>query len=385
MRILYCAIDQVVPGTNGGSVHVRAVAEGLAALGHDVHVLVSPGDAPFPCDGVRWIPMSPPLHAHQLRWARARAVRRLAEQLRPDVVMERYYNFAGEGIGAGSAVGATTVLEVNAPVIDHPGSAKATLDRALILRPMKRWRERICESADLIVTPSRSILPPATPTAKLVLLEWGADTDRFRPDARGPVPFARPEGTIAIFAGAFRRWHGAIHLVRAIRVMRERHHHGISAILVGDGPELTNVRTAARGLDNVSFTGAVPHEQMPAALAAADVGVAPFDVTAHKPLALGFYWSPLKIFEYMAAGLPIVAPAIERIASLVSHNREGILYKPATPEALADALHRLHASGLRERLGRAARERAVRDYSWRAHCEALAAAILRVRRAPDTS
>ena len=47
---------------------------------------------------------------------------------------------------------------------------------------------------------------------------------------------------------------------------------------------------------------------MPACLAAADIGVAPFDVAAHAPLALGFYWSPLKIFEYMAAGLPVVAP-----------------------------------------------------------------------------
>ena len=43
MRILYCAIDQTVPGTTGGSVHVTAVAEGLAALGHEVHVLVTPG------------------------------------------------------------------------------------------------------------------------------------------------------------------------------------------------------------------------------------------------------------------------------------------------------------------------------------------------------
>ena len=35
---------------------------------------------------------------------------------------------------------------------------------------------------------------------------------------------------------------------------------------------------------------------MPACLAAADIGVAPFDLDAHKPLTLGFYWSPLKIF-----------------------------------------------------------------------------------------
>ena len=55
MRILYAAIDQTVPGTVGGSVHVTAVAEGLAELGHEVQVLVAPGDGMFPAiRGVRW-------------------------------------------------------------------------------------------------------------------------------------------------------------------------------------------------------------------------------------------------------------------------------------------------------------------------------------------
>ena len=62
VKILYCAIDQTVPGTKGGSVHVTAVAEGLAALGHEVHVLVTPGDGPMPgASGVHWIAMPPPL------------------------------------------------------------------------------------------------------------------------------------------------------------------------------------------------------------------------------------------------------------------------------------------------------------------------------------
>ena len=41
---------------------------------------------------------------------------------------------------------------------------------------------------------------------------------------------------------------------------------------------------------------------LPACLAAADIGVAPFDTAAHAPLSLAFYWSPLKVFEYMAGG-----------------------------------------------------------------------------------
>ncbi len=382
MKILYCAIDQTVPGTRGGSVHVTAVAEGLAALGHEVHVLVTPG-GPFPPGPVRWAAMAPPLGRKELRWARSRAVTALAVRLRPDAVIERYYNFGGEGISAARRVGAAGVLEVNAPVIDHPGSGKARLDRLLVVQPMRRWRERICRESDLIVTPSAAILPDGTPASKVVELEWGADTDRFHPGATGPVPFARPDGLLAVFAGAFRSWHGAIHLARAIGDLRRRGRRDIGAVFIGDGPELPRVRAAAAGLERVVFTGAVAHDRMPACLAAADVGVAPFDLEQHAPLALGFYWSPLKVFEYMAAGLPVVVPRVARIPDLVGQDREGWLYDPGHPGALADALERLADPVLRQRLGAAARDRAVREYSWTAHCATLDAAIRRVR--PEAS
>ena len=371
LRILYSAIDQTVPGTRGGSVHVTAVAEGLAALGHQMHVLVGQGDGPFPGGSIHWMPMRPPLGASQLRWARSRAVKRIALQIRPDVIMERYYNFGGEAILHARALNARAVLEVNAPVVDYPGSPKLLLDRALLVRPMQRWRERLCAAADLIVTPSAAILPANTPGGRVLEVEWGADTTRFHPGAAGPLPFTPPPGVVAVFAGAFRSWHGAIQLARAMRRLRARGRHDISALFIGDGPELPAVRREAAGLANVVFTGAVPHERMPAALAAAHVGVAPFDLAAHAPLALGFYWSPLKIFEYMAAGLPVVAPAVARIPHLVADGREGLLYDPASPDGLAAALEQLADAPLRQALGAAARARAVREYSWTAHCRAL--------------
>lgn len=375
MRILYCAIDQTVPGVKGGSVHVTAVAEGLAALGHDVHVLASPGDGPFPAGAVQWIAMTPPFGAKELRLVRTAQVRRLVAALEPDVVIERYYNFGGEGIMAARAANAKTVLEVNAPVIDHPGSAKALLDRALLAQPMRRWREHLVRRADLIVTPSAAILPPGTPDRKIVRLEWGADTDRFRPHRPATPAFERTAGTMAVFAGAFRSWHGAINLVRAVRGLQEGGRADIGAVLIGDGPERGAAQDEARGLARVIFTGAVPHAAMPAYLASADIGVAPFEVGAHGPLALGFFWSPLKMFEYMASGLPVVAPAVDRIPSLVSHEREGLLYHPARPGALGAALERLADPALRQAMGEAARARAVREYSWKAHCEALVRAI----------
>ncbi len=377
MRILYSAIDQVVPAPHGGSVHVTSVAEGLSALGHEVHVLASPAPtAPFPPSEVVWWPMSPPLGDRRLRLLRAPDVKRRARALKPDAIIERYYNFGGEGMLAAREIGAVAVLEVNAPVVDPPGSIKPWIDRMLVVQPLRRWRDWQCRAADLIVTPSASILPADVPPPRVLETEWGADTDRFHPGARGNVPFSRQQGdTVAIFVSAFRAWHGAIHLVEAIRQLRARGRRDIKAVLIGDGPELSRVRHAAEGLEGVTLTGALPHRDLPASLAAADIGVAPFDIAAHAPLRWEFYWSPLKIFEYMASGLPVIAPRIERLTRIFRDGREGIFYDPAEPGSLALALERLADPSVRSSLGAAARDRAVDRFSWRSHCQALDRAI----------
>jgi glycosyltransferase involved in cell wall biosynthesis len=107
------------------------------------------------------------------------------------------------------------------------------------------------------------------------------------------------------------------------------------------------------------------------------MGVAPFDVAAHAPLSLDFYWSPLKVFEYMASGLPVVAPGIPRLRQIVADSREGLLYEPGSTDGLAGALERLTDSALRKSLGAAARERVVRDFSWDMHCRKLDEALRR--------
>lgn len=371
MRIFYAALDQIVPGTVGGSVHVQAVAEGLAALGHQVHVATSPGGT-WPSGPVHWHALSPPLKLPMLRWMRADAVAALARDARADVIMERYYNFGGEGILAARRLDVPGVLEVNAPIADYPGSPKALLDRALLAQPLRRWRDRLCRATDLFVTPHAAILPGWVDRNRILEIEWGADTDLFTPEARGPLAYAAdPSRVTAVFAGAFRSWHGAVQLSAAVSRLRAAGDPRFGAVLIGDGPERAAAENAARDVPGVVFTGALPHAQLPANLAAADIGVAPFDPSRHRALRLGFYWSPLKIFEYMASGLPVVAPALPRLRALVEDGREGLLYDPAAPRGLDDALVALADRARRERLGAAARARVVRDFSWRSHCAAL--------------
>ena len=371
MRLLYVAIDQQVPGALGGSVHVEAVAVGLARLGHEVHVATQPGPTPAPA-GVAWHAMGPPAGQRILRFARAGAVSALARRLKAALIIERYYNFGGEGVVAARRLGLPAVLEVNAPIIDFPASRKALVDRLLLVQPMKRWRDQLCRLTNLFVTPTAEILPPWVDRRRVLEIEWGADIAAFKPDAAGRPRFTRdPTRILCVFAGAFRSWHGTVHLSAALARLHAAGDDRFGGVFIGDGPERAAVEQAVRNVPGVTFTGAIPHSDLPASLAAADIGVAPFDAARHAPLQLGFYWSPLKVFEYMAAGLPVVAPALPRLARLVEHGREGLLYDPKDPRALDGALVALADPALRRRLGAAARERVVRDFSWDAHCRAL--------------
>jgi glycosyltransferase involved in cell wall biosynthesis len=380
MRLLYVALDQRVPGTVGGSVHVQAVAQGLAALGHEVHVATRPAGA-WPPGRVTWHRMAAPLGRRELRWSRTAAVARLARRIGADVVIERYHNFGGEGVFAAARLGLPAVLEVNAPVIDYPGSGKARLDRALLVEPMRRWRDRICRHVSLFVTTSAEILPPWIDRARVLEAEWGADVERFHPAVTGPLPYQRVDGrALCVFAGAFRSWHGVVQLSAALSRLHAAGDERFGAVFIGDGPERPAALRAARDVPGITFTGALPHAELPAALAAADIGVAPFDPAKHAPLQLGFYWSPLKIFEYMAVGLPVVAPALPRLRRLIEHEREGLLYDPADPRGLDRALTALADPAVRRRMGAAARQRVVRDFSWAAHCAALDARLTRLAR-----
>jgi glycosyltransferase involved in cell wall biosynthesis len=377
MRLLYVASDQVVPGRTGGSVHVLEVARGLRARGHEVHAVVrrAPGSAAREEQGgVVWhrIDWTPPL-----RWFRFRAlpqVAALAAELRPDAVLERYYNFGGEGVRAAAARGLPSLLEVNSPAIDHPRSLKGLLDALLLVRPMRRYRERLCRSASALVSPLREIVPEFA-RAKTEVVTWGANVAAFHPDRRRDDQrraLGVPEGAVAaLFSGSFRPWHG-VHVVEAA-ARRLAPRADVYFVLVGGRERGEAVQYRGRRL------GSVAYEHMPDVAAACDVGLAPYDPARLRQLGLGFYWSPLKIFEYMASGLPTVTIARPPLDEIVRAGQEALHVRAGDPDDLARAIAALADDPeLRFRLGTSARRRVVERYSWERHCEQLEGVLARI-------
>ena len=150
---------------------------------------------------------------------------------------------------------------------------------------------------------------------------------------------------------------------------------GFGAVFIGDGPERAAFAHASRGVPGVTFTGALPHATMPAAWRRPTSASRRSTSARIAPLSLGFYWSPLKIFEYMAVGLPVVAPALAGFRRSSSTGAKASLYDPAEPARPRPRRSRALADpALAPALGAAARARVVRDFSWAAHCAALEAA-----------
>jgi starch synthase len=385
MRVLYVAAAVEADGSTGGATHVAEVACGLRALGHRVAVVARTED-PAPRQRLSCgVPLQRTPWRKELALAGIGRVERVMRSFRPDVVMERYYNFAGAGVLLAHRRGVPVLLEVNAPMTDPAGSLKSRLDR-MLLGAMRRWALRQAMWSSAIVTPLQTTVPPEVPRDSLHELPWGANVGCFNPRQREEHPekvaATRREmglaagGPVAVFLGSFRHWHGVRHFALAARKLIEGG-SGLSFLAIGGGPELPGLEQEARGWalpdDRLVFAGSRPHDQVPELLAVADIGVAPFDVAAHEPLReYGFYWSPLKVFEYMAAGLPVVTIDIEPLNGIVREGREGLLYQSGNVDSLADALAELERNGERRReMGAAARRRVVERYSWRAHCEAL--------------
>jgi glycosyltransferase involved in cell wall biosynthesis len=176
-----------------------------------------------------------------------------------------------------------------------------------------------------------------------------------------------------VFLGSFRAWHGVLDFVRAGALLLAMG-RDCRFLLIGDGPERAAAeRLAAAWPGRFEFTGAVAYDAVPGLLSKAEIGVAPFNTAAHPALrAAGFFWSPLKVYEYMATGLPVVTADIQPLDQVIRDGREGALFHEGDVPGLAAAIARLldDPAAARE-MGRRARARVVERYSWERHCAEL--------------
>ena len=136
---------------------------------------------------------------------------------------------------------------------------------------------------------------------------------------------------------------------------------------LGTGPLWGEACRSARKagvLGVMQFAGAVPYEDVPTYLAQADVGLAPFTPSAFPALRLGWFWSPIKIFEYLAAGLAVVTIGIDELHALLPSS-VARFYTPGDVSGLADEIEGLAADrAALAQIGRHARSLAESRFTW---------------------
>jgi glycosyltransferase involved in cell wall biosynthesis len=200
---------------------------------------------------------------------------------------------------------------------------------------------------------------------KVVVIPNGVDVELFRP-RHDPGPIREEMGLdgapVITFVGGLQHWHGLDRLIDSLaKVLLEIPQ--VKLLLVGDGRARQAVEQQINELGigrAVIMTGLVPQVRVPEMLAAADIAVLPYPQLP-RPL----WFSPLKLYEYMAAGKAIVASRDGQIAQVIRHGHNGLLVDPGDVDGLAQAvIELLRDPTARERLGRNARQQAVERHSW---------------------
>jgi glycosyltransferase involved in cell wall biosynthesis len=397
VKILYLCPDLGIPilGRKGASVHVREL---VAAFGRARHSVVlaapllnkSPWEEPAELEAqLLHAPPAPdvvsafyglkafnetlgiedslPGELRRILYDQdlAAQLKRRFENHAPDFIYERASLYSTAGVLLARELERPLIVELNSPLSVEQATYRATGLGDLAARA-ESWALERADAVLAVSTPLRdyAISLGAEPD-RVHVLPNGVDPELFKPgepDLEVRKRWGLDDDPVLGFVGGLRPWHG-VEVLPALLDRLVSRYPGLRLVIVGDGPlrgELEHELRERRLARSAVLTGSLPHEEVAALIHQFDVALAPYSRPDHD-----FYFSPLKLFEYMACGVPVVAAALGQIEEVVRDGETGLLYPPGQQDALLAACERLLSDpDLRQRLGRMAAKEIHNHYTW---------------------
>ncbi len=300
-------------------------------------------------------------------------IRRALRGTGASFLYERHAFLNVSGAWAARSLGIPYVVEAN-----YTTATPLYRRRSRLLAPLARAAERsVFRGAAVIAAVSSrlrdQIVAEGVPSERVLVTTNAADASRFRPNPEGERATRTRLGLLNAkvigFSGGFFPWHGVDLILEALPRIVSRV-PDVAVLLLGDGPQRTVLEARARdaGLgDRVRFLGWVPHDALPEHIAAFDVAVMPDS---------NEYGSPMKIFEYMAMGKPVVAPRLGPLEDGIVEGATGRLFPRRDVAAFADALIDILANDLRRRdMGANAVRHVLEHHTWDRNAARVLAAL----------
>ena len=377
MKILYVHyLGPVNSVSVGPSVHIREFSKAMSELGHTV-CLFPPLE--YGEDGgvvrVKWksryFKQFKNLFQNIPAFIRER---REIKCIQPDVMITRYSLYRFSTLLLSKLKKIPVILEVNAPMAYE----MRKFQKEFVYLPfLPEWVERQSfQAADALIVVSEElknyIVRQGVTADKIAVVPNGVDMARFQKMAKSEEILNRysiaQNSLVVGFTGSFNHWHAVDSMLDAFAKLVQKYPH-LVLLLVGDGfgrPALEEKVKAMHLADHVVFTGLVPHDEIPRYLAVMDIMIAPY------PALDFFYFSPLKIFEYMAMGKPVIAPAIGQINLLIDHGMTGLLYPVGDQASMEKAFAIvIEDGGARKKMGEEARKAIMLNYTWQKTAEKI--------------
>ncbi|HMR98243.1 MAG TPA: glycosyltransferase family 4 protein [Anaerolineales bacterium] len=369
-RVLYTAFD-IVPSPKGASTHILHNIRGLVNGQFDVH-LVTPNDGVLPTEdtieGARVTRISQDLSQNFLARAThyGKAVlNHLALHHDYDVV---HYRNIWDGLAIAQnkkRFGYKTLFEVNGlPSIElkyhYPG-----LDADLLTK-IKEQEIATLHLSDAIICPSNVtrdyIASLGLPLKLITVIPNGVSPSDF---SASPLPSRADRIPTLLYIGTLADWQGLEVVIKALPKILEQQAVRLHIVGRGRSRQRKFLAKQIRKLgveESVIVQPAVPHHEIPALIASADICVAPLGFN-DRNVTQGA--CPIKVLEYMAGGRPLLASNLPIVRELAREDVDALLFSPNDPDDFAkQALTLLDDLDLSKRLADSASERALTKFTW---------------------